>query len=173
MNEKKLNDELTIVGLILTLGFLLYYLSAYINYSIHLESKVNEAQSIAILLDKRLTKTEQSLANTNQSLDSVNQILKDVEFYKRIQKDLDRTWSEQKWWDRHPWIMLFRIHFKLSCYPPRSLHQHMWSRPIVESLPSWTQHPIQFNPSRLGNLPILLREKQPRQTQSNSWVQRC
>ena len=119
MNEKKLNDELTIVGLILLLGFITYYLSAYINYSIHLESKVNEAQSVAILLDKRLTKTEQSLANTNQSLDSVNQILKDVEFYKRIQKDLDRTWSEQKWWDRHSWTMLFRIHFKLSRYPPR------------------------------------------------------
>ena len=96
LNEKKLNDELTIVGLILILGFMLYYLSMYINYSIHLESKVNEAQSVAILLDKRLTKTEQSLANTNQSLDSVNQILKDIEFYKRIQKDLDRTWSEQK-----------------------------------------------------------------------------
>ena len=96
MNEKKLNDELTIVGLILILGFVLHYLSAYINYSIHLESKVNEAQSVAILLDKRLTKTEQSLSHTNQSLDSVNQILKDVDFYRKIQKDLDRTWTEQK-----------------------------------------------------------------------------
>ena len=96
LNEKKLNDELTIVGLILILGFITYHLSLYINYSIHLEYKVDEAQRVAILLDKRLTKTEQSLSYTNQSLDSVNQILKDVEFYKRIQKDLDRTWSEQK-----------------------------------------------------------------------------
>ena len=119
MNDKKLNDELTIVGLILLLGFVLYYLTAYVNYSIHLESKVNEAQSVAILLDKRLTKTEQSLANTNQSLDSVNQILKDIEFYKRIQKDLDRTWTEQKRWDRYTWIMLFRIHTKLPRRPPR------------------------------------------------------
>ena len=96
LNEKKLNDELTIVGLFLTLCFVIYYLSAYINYSIHLESKVDEAQRVAILLDKRLTKTEQALTSTNQSLDSVNQILKDIEFYKRIQKDLDRAWTEPK-----------------------------------------------------------------------------
>lgn len=96
MNEKKLNDELTIVGLILTLGFVIYYLSAYVNYSLHLEYKVNEAQQVAILLDKRLTKTEQALSHTNYSLDSVNQILKDMEFYRKVQKDLDRTWTEQK-----------------------------------------------------------------------------
>lgn len=96
MNEKKLNDELTIVGLFLTLCFFLYYLTVYINYSIHLEQKVDEAQRVAILLDKRLTSTEHALKSTNESLDGVNQILKDIEFYKRIQKDLDRTWSEQK-----------------------------------------------------------------------------
>ena len=96
MNEKKLNDELTIVGLILTLAFVIYYLSAYVNYSLHLEYKVNEAQQVAILLDKRLTKTEQALTHTNNSLDSVNQVLKDMEFYRKVQKDLDRTWTEQK-----------------------------------------------------------------------------
>ena len=96
LNEKKLNDELTIVGLFLTLVFVIYYLSAYINYSIHLEYKVDEAQRAAIFLDKRLTKTEQALISTNKSLDSVNKTLSDIEFYKKVQKDLDRTWTESK-----------------------------------------------------------------------------
>lgn len=96
MRDKELNDELTIIGFILILGFVIFYLTSYINYSMHLEYKVDEAQRVAILLDKRLTQTEQTLSSTNQSLDSVNQILKDVDFYRKIQKDLDRTWSEQK-----------------------------------------------------------------------------
>lgn len=96
MNEKKLNDELTIVGLILTLAFVSYYLSTYIDYALHLESKVTEAQRTAIYLDKRLSKTEESLTQTNQNLINIQSTLEDYKFLEKIKKDIDRNWSESK-----------------------------------------------------------------------------
>ncbi len=94
MNEKKLNDELTIVGLILLLFFVVYYLSSYVNYAIHLESKVNEAQRTAIFLDKRLTQTELSLSATNANLLNIKKNLKSYEFLDKIKKDIDRNGLE-------------------------------------------------------------------------------
>ena len=96
MNEKNLNDELTIVGLILTLAFVAYYLSAYVDYALHLESKVTEAQRTAIYLDKRLSKTEESLNQTNQNLISIQSTLEDYRFLEKIKKEIDRNWSEPK-----------------------------------------------------------------------------
>ena len=94
MNEKKLNDELTIVGLILVLLYIVYYLVTYVNYSLHLESKVTQAQKTAIYLDKRLTQTELSLSATNANLINIQSTLKNYEFLDKIKKDIDRNGLE-------------------------------------------------------------------------------
>ena len=94
MNEKKLNDELTIVGLILVLLYIVYYLVTYVNYSLHLESKVTQAQKTAIYLDKRLTQTELSLSATNTNLINIQSTLKNYEFLDKIKKDIDRNGLE-------------------------------------------------------------------------------
>ena len=94
MNEKKLNDELTIVGLILVLLYIVYYLVTYVNYSLHLESKVTQAQKTAIYLDKRLTQTELSLSVTNANLINIQSTLKNYEFLDKIKKDIDRNGLE-------------------------------------------------------------------------------
>lgn len=94
MNEKKLNDELTIVGLVLVLLYIVYYLVTYVNYSLHLESKVTQAQKTAIYLDKRLTQTELSLSATNANLINIQSTLKNYEFLDKIKKDIDRNGLE-------------------------------------------------------------------------------
>lgn len=94
LNEKKLNDELTIVGLILIVAFILYYLSIFFNQTLHLTNKVIEAQKTAIFLDKRLEQTEQTLIITNQSLTQIQDRLSDYEFLDKIKKDIDRNGLE-------------------------------------------------------------------------------
>ena len=96
MNQKKLNDELTIVGLVLILLFISYYLVLYISHTSYLKYKVEEAQKTVILLDKRLTQTEQSLESTKEYLEEVQATLDDYFFLDKIKKDIDRNWSEQK-----------------------------------------------------------------------------
>ena len=96
MNEKKLNDELTIVGLIFILTFVTYYLYSYVNYAIHLEAKVTEAQKTAIYLDKRLSKTEDILSQTNQNLINIQSTLENYRFLEKVQKEIDRNWTEPK-----------------------------------------------------------------------------
>lgn len=96
MNQKRLNDELTVVGLILVLLFISYYLASYVSHTSHLQYKVEEAQKTAILLDKRLTQTEQSLESTKEYLEEVQSTLDNYSFLDKVIKDIDRNWSEQK-----------------------------------------------------------------------------
>lgn len=96
MNEKKLNDELTIIGLIFFLAFVTYYLYSYVNYALHLEAKVTEAQKTAIYLDKRLSKTEDTLIQTNQNLISLQSTIENYKSVEKITKEIDRNWPESK-----------------------------------------------------------------------------
>lgn len=96
MNQKRLNDELTIVGLVLVLLFISYYLASYVSHTSYLQYKVEEAQKTAIFLDKRLTQTEQSLEATKEDLEEVQSTLDDYSFLDKVIKDIHRNWSEQK-----------------------------------------------------------------------------
>ena len=96
MSQKRLNDELTVVGLILVLLFTSYYLYSYVSHTSYLQYKVEEAQKTAILLDKRLTQTEQSLESTKEYLEEVQSTLDNYSFLDKVIKDIDRNWSEQK-----------------------------------------------------------------------------
>lgn len=96
MNQKRLNDELTIVGLVLVLLFISYYLASYVSHTSYLQYKVEEAQKTAIFLDKRLTQTEQSLEATKENLEEVQSTLDDYSFLDKVIKDIHRNWSRQK-----------------------------------------------------------------------------
>lgn len=106
MNQKRLNDELTVVGLVLVLLFTSYYLASYVSHTSHLQYKVQEAQKTAILLDKRLTQTEHSLEATNKYLEELQSTLDNYSFLDKVIKDIDRNWSEQKWYYRTTILML-------------------------------------------------------------------
>jgi hypothetical protein len=64
MKQKQLNDELTIIGLILVLIFIIYQLLAYSIKIDQLKDSVIEAKKVAIMLDNRLTITETKLVST-------------------------------------------------------------------------------------------------------------
>ena len=88
MKQKQLNDELTIVGLVLVMLFIVYHLVVYTYKVDKLNDKVLEAQRVAIFLNNRLAKTEFELADTRNALidlrnqrdeeDKITQILKDI-----------------------------------------------------------------------------------------------
>ena len=91
MNSKQLNDELTIIGLILVVLFVLY--TAY-GYS----SKILEAQKAVIYLDKKLTKaevqlesTQSNLAQTQSELNNLSSNLSKLQHLDRVKKDIDRN----------------------------------------------------------------------------------
>lgn len=88
MKQKQLNDELTIVGLVLIMLFIVYHLVVYTYKVDKLNDKVLEAQRVAIFLNNRLAKTEFELTDTRNALidlrnqrdeeDQITQILKDI-----------------------------------------------------------------------------------------------
>jgi len=96
MHQKRLNDELTVVGLILILLFTSYYLLSYVNHTYQLMSKVEEAQKVAILLDKRLTKTEYLLEKTEDQLTKVQTKVSEYQQLDTILKDIATSWDKRK-----------------------------------------------------------------------------
>ena len=96
MHQKRLNDELTVVGLILILLFTSYYLLSYVNHTYQLMSKVEEAQKVAILLDKRLTKTEYLLEKTEDQLTKVQTKVNEYQQLDTILKDIATSWDKRK-----------------------------------------------------------------------------
>jgi septal ring factor EnvC (AmiA/AmiB activator) len=97
MNSKRLNDELTIIGLIFILAYALFTSYQYSN-------RLLEAQKAVIHLDKKLTKAEVKLDETNEYLKQTKaQLLtlsKDVsklQHLDRVKKDIDRNlWPDKR-----------------------------------------------------------------------------
>lgn len=81
MNEKRLNDELTVVGLVLILMFISYYL---ITISIEANKVYKEfkyAKVLAIKLNNRLETAEKQivkLEKKNEELSHMEEIVKDI-----------------------------------------------------------------------------------------------
>ena len=81
MNEKRLNDELTVVGLVLILMFISYYL---ITISIEANKVYKEfkyAKVLAIKLNNRLETAEKQivqLEKENEELSHMEEIVKDI-----------------------------------------------------------------------------------------------
>ncbi len=91
MNSKQLNDELTIVGLVLVVLFVLY--TSHIN-----SSKTLEAQKAVIYLDKKLTKaevqlesTQSNLVQTQFELHKLSDNLSKLQHLDKVKKDIDRN----------------------------------------------------------------------------------
>ena len=96
MKQKQLNDELTIVGLILVLMFIIYQLLSYSSKIDKLKDSVIEAKKVAIMLDNRLTKTENQLEQTRTQLQYLNQNQKDLEELEVILKDIATSWNKER-----------------------------------------------------------------------------
>ena len=107
MKQKQLNDELTIVGLILVLMFIIYQLLSYSSKIDKLKDSVIEAKKVAIMLDNRLTITETKLVSTKQELNYLSQNQQNLKELEIILKDITTAWNkERKNWSSC--FMLFR-----------------------------------------------------------------
>ena len=96
MKQKQLNDELTIVGLILVLVFIIYQLLSYSIKIDKLKDSVIEAKKVAIMLDDRLTITETKLVSTEQELDYIYQNQQNLKELETILKDIATSWNKER-----------------------------------------------------------------------------
>lgn len=96
MKQKQLNDELTIVGLVLIMLFIVYHLVVYTYKVDKLNDKVLEAQRVAIFLNNRLAKTEFELTDTRNELTDLKNSIKDQDFITQILKDIATSWDKGK-----------------------------------------------------------------------------
>jgi hypothetical protein len=96
MKQKQLNDELTIVGLILVLIFIIYQLLDYSIKVDKLKDSVIEAKKVAIMLDNRLTITETKLVSTKQELNYLSQNQQNLKELEIILKDITTAWNKER-----------------------------------------------------------------------------
>lgn len=96
MKQKQLNDELTIVGLILVLMFIIYQLLAYSVKIDNLKNSVIEAKKVAIMLDNRLTITETKLVSTKQELNYLSENQQNLKELEIILKDIATAWNKER-----------------------------------------------------------------------------
>ena len=96
MKQKQLNDELTIIGLILVLIFIIYQLLAYSIKIDQLKDSVIEAKKVAIMLDNRLTITETKLVSAKQELNYLSQNQQNLKELEIILKDITTAWNKER-----------------------------------------------------------------------------
>ena len=95
MKQKQLNDELTIVGLVLVMLFIVYHLVVYTYKVDKLNDKVLEAQRVAILLNNRLAKTEFELTDTRNALIDLRNQREEEDQITQILKDIATSWDSR------------------------------------------------------------------------------
>ena len=95
MKDKRLNDELTIIALILTLLVIVYYLISSTIRESKLETRLIEAQTFAIKLDKRLTKTEEKLDFNKEQVSELKSQLDEYKELDTIIKDIATSWDRK------------------------------------------------------------------------------
>ena len=93
MKQKQLNDELTIVGLVLVMLFIVYHLVVYTYKVDKLNDKVLEAQRVAIFLNNRLAKTEFELTDTRNALIDLHNQREEENQITQILKDIATSWD--------------------------------------------------------------------------------
>ena len=96
MKQKQLNDELTIVGLVLVMLYIVYHLAVYTYKVDKLNDKVLEAQRVAILLNNRLAKTEFDLTDTRNALTDLRNQRKEEDQITQILKDIATSWDARR-----------------------------------------------------------------------------
>lgn len=96
MKQKQLNDELTIVGLILVLIFIIYQLLSYSIKIDNLKDSVIEAKKVAIMLDNRLTIAETKLVSTKQELNYLSENQQNLKELETILKDIATAWNKER-----------------------------------------------------------------------------
>lgn len=95
MKDKRLNDELTIIALILTLLVIMYYLISSTIRESKLETRLIEAQTFAIKLDKRLTITEEKLDLNKEQVSELKSQLDEYKELDTIIKDIATSWDRK------------------------------------------------------------------------------
>ena len=93
MKQERLNDELTIVGLIILVSFVAYYLIRYVSITNELEERLLETKKIAIMLDKRLEKTEDRLDSSQEQIANLQKQLDENKKIDSIIKDIATYWD--------------------------------------------------------------------------------
>lgn len=96
MNSKRLNDELTIIGLIFVLTYAIFTSYEYSN-------RLLEAQKAVIHIDKKLNKAEVKLdenqaylEQTKSQLTTLSQDVSKLQHLDKVKKDIDRNlWPDK------------------------------------------------------------------------------
>lgn len=96
MEQERLNDELTVVGLVLVILFITYQLISSKYIENHLKSKVLEAQKVAIYLNNELATTEFELTETKDKLITLENQREEETLISQIIKDIATAWNSRR-----------------------------------------------------------------------------
>ena len=93
MEQEQLNDELTVVGLVLVILFIVYQLISSRYTEDNLKAKVLEAQKVAIHLNNELATTEFELTETKDKLMTLEDQREEEALISQIIKDIATSWN--------------------------------------------------------------------------------
>lgn len=93
MEQERLNDELTVVGLVLVILFIVYQLISSRYTEDNLKAKVLEAQKVAIYLNNELATTEFELTETKDKLITLEGQRDEEALISKIIKDIATSWN--------------------------------------------------------------------------------
>ena len=96
MEQERLNDELTVVGLVLVILFITYQLISSKHIEDNLKSKVLEAQKVAIYLNNELATTEFELTETKDKLITLESQREEETLISQIIKDIATAWNSRR-----------------------------------------------------------------------------
>ena len=93
MEQERLNDELTVVGLVLVILFIVYQLISSRYTEDNLKAKILEAQKVAIYLNNELATTEFELTETKDKLITLEGQREEEALISKIIKDIATSWN--------------------------------------------------------------------------------
>ena len=96
MEQERLNDELTVVGLVLVILFIVYQLISSRYTEDNLKAKVLEAQKVAITLNNELAVTEIELTETKDKLVTLESQREEEALISQIIKDIATAWNSRR-----------------------------------------------------------------------------
>lgn len=91
--QEQLNSDLTIIGLVLFILFITYYLVSHAYTANKLYDKFTEAKNVAIFLDDKLIHTKSELAVTRHKLIALQSQRSEEALISQIIKDIATSWN--------------------------------------------------------------------------------
>lgn len=94
MKQARLNDELTILGLIFILVFVLYEFSINLSSTLYYKDQLFRAYNIMMQLDKSNDSKEARIKALTAEVERLKQEIKTDAELEKIKKDIARAWDK-------------------------------------------------------------------------------